>query len=110
MPLELSSAQRKRLRGLAHDLRPLVHVGKGGLSEAALAQIDREIAEHELIKVRFLSDKEEKRSLAREVESRLHCGLAGLVGHVAVFYRPHAEPKRRKIVLDPPPGAAVREE
>lgn len=111
MPLELSSSQRKQLRGLAHDLRPLVHVGKGGLSDSALAQIDRELAEHELVKVRFLAEKDEKRSLAREVESRLHCGLAGLVGHVAVFYRPHAEPKRRRINLKAAPeGEAVLEE
>lgn len=103
MPFELTSAQRKRLRGLAHDLRPLVHVGKEGLSEAALTQIDRELGQHELIKVRFLAEKDVKRSHAREIESRLHCGLAGLVGHVAVFYRPHAEPKRRRIRLDAPP-------
>ena len=97
MNFELTSSQRKRLRGLAHDLHPLVHVGKEGLTEAALAQIDRELAEHELIKVRFLSGKEEKRDLAREIEDRLICGLAGLVGHVAIYYRPHADPKKRRI-------------
>lgn len=102
MPFELTSAQRKQLRGLAHDLHPLVHVGKEGLSEAALTQIDRELGQHELIKVRFLAGKNEKRSHAHEIEDRLHCGLAGLVGHIAVFYRPHAEPKRRRIRLDTP--------
>jgi RNA-binding protein len=100
MPLDLTSAQRKRLRGLAHDLHPLVHVGKDGLSEAALSQIDRELALHELIKVRFLAEKDEKRSHAHEIEGRLHCGLAGIVGHVAVFYRPHSDPKKRRIDLD----------
>jgi RNA-binding protein len=100
MTFELTAAQRKRLRGLAHSLHPLVHVGKEGVSEAALAQIDRELAEHELIKVRFLSEKEEKRSLAREIESRLGAALAGIVGHVAVFYRPHANPAKRRIRLD----------
>ena len=50
----LTSSQRKRLRGLAHDLKPLVHLGKAGLTDAALAQIDKELADHELIKVRFL--------------------------------------------------------
>ena len=48
----LTSSQRKRLRGLAHDLHPLVHLGKAGLTDAALAQIDKELADHELIKVR----------------------------------------------------------
>lgn len=100
MTQELTSAQRKRLRGLAHDLRPLVQIGKEGLTEAALAHIERELAEHELIKVRFLALKEEKREVAREIESRLSAALAGLVGHIAIYYRPHAEPKRRRIDLD----------
>ena len=100
MTLELSSAQRKRLRGLAHGLDPIVHLGKDGLSEPALAQIERELSQHELIKIRFLAGKEEKGALAQEIESRLSCALAGLVGHVAVFYRPHAEPKKRRIDPD----------
>jgi len=104
MTFELTSSQRKRLRGLAHDLRPLVHVGKEGLTEAALSQIDRELSQHELIKVKFLSGKEEKREIALEIEGRLVCGLAGLVGHIAIYYRPHADPKQRRIDID---GAAV---
>lgn len=99
MTIDLASSQRKRLRGLAHDLRPLVAIGKEGLSEAALAQIDRELADHELIKVKFVAFKEERRAIAREIESRLGCVLAGLVGHVAIYYRPHADPKRRRIEL-----------
>jgi RNA-binding protein len=97
MTPELTSAQRKRLRGLAHELHPLVLLGKEGLTEAALAQIDRELAQHELIKVRFLSHKEERRTAAREIESRLGCSLAGLVGHVAIYYRPHVDPEKRRI-------------
>jgi RNA-binding protein len=100
MTVELTSAQRKRLRGLAHDLHPLVQLGKEGLTAAALDQIDRELARHELIKVRFLSLKEERRTAAREIESRLDCALAGLVGHVAIYYRPHADPKKRRIELE----------
>ena len=98
----LSASQRKRLRGLAHGLSPLVHLGKGGLSDAALERIDQELAVHELIKVRFLESgvpggKEEKDALVAEVEKRLGCGAAGRIGHVAILYRPHAEPDKRRI-------------
>ena len=93
----LTSAQRKRLRGLAHGLKPLVHLGKAGLTEAALAQIDRELAEHELVKVRFLEGKSAKDALVAEIEQRLLCGAAGRVGHVAILYRPHAEPGKRQV-------------
>ncbi len=102
MTYELTSAQRKRLRGLAHDLQPLVHVGKEGLTEAALAQIDRALDDHELIKVRFLAGKETKREIALEIENRLVCALAGLVGHIAIYYRPHADPEKRRVDPDGP--------
>ena len=98
----LSSAQRKRLRGLAHDLNPLVPLGKAGLTDAALAQIDKELADHELIKVRFLESggaggKAERDSRIDEIQNRLGCGAAGRVGHVAILYRPHADPGKRKV-------------
>ena len=93
----LTSAQRKRLRGLAHDLKPIVHLGKAGLTDAALTQIDKELADHELIKIRFLGGKEEKDALVTEMEERLRCGSAGRVGHVAILYRAHPDPEKRQV-------------
>lgn len=98
----LSSSQRKRLRGLAHDLHPLVHVGKAGLSDAALAEIDKALADHELIKVRFLESgggvsKAERDARMDEIQNRIGCGVAGRVGHIAILYRPHQDPDKRRI-------------
>ncbi|MEO8275644.1 MAG: YhbY family RNA-binding protein [Thermoanaerobaculia bacterium] len=98
----LTSAQRKRLRGLAHDLKPLVRLGKAGLTAAALAQIDKELADHELVKVRLpsgadLVGKVPKRELVAEIERDARCGSAGVVGLIAILYRPHADPKKREI-------------
>lgn len=97
----LSSSQRKRLRGLAHDLHPLVHVGKAGLSDAALAEIDKALADHELVKVRFLDSggvgKAEKDARIDEIQNRIGCGVAGRVGHIAILYRPHEDPDKRRI-------------
>lgn len=93
----LTSAQRKRLRGLAHGLNPLVHLGKSGLTDATLAQIEKELADHELIKVRFLGGKQGKDALVAEMEQRLGCGAAGRVGHVAILYRPQADPDKRQV-------------
>lgn len=101
----LTSSQRKRLRGLAHGLKPLVHLGKAGLTDSALAQIDKELAEHELIKVRFLeggapaggAGKSDKDAWVDEIQNRIGCGAAGRVGHVAILFRPHADRDKRKI-------------
>lgn len=95
---ELSGKQRKHLRGLAHDLDPVVHVGAKGLSDAVLEELDRALEAHELIKVRFLEPEEKKRQ-AREIAARLDAHLAGLIGHVGILYRPHPDPDERRIHL-----------
>ncbi len=99
--MNLTSAQRKRLRGLAHDLKPLVQLGKSGLTAGVLAEIDRALDDHELIKVRFLAGKEAKEALVGEIVARLGCGEAGRIGHVSILYRQQRDPEKRRIRLDP---------
>ena len=100
---ELSSRQRKYLRGLAHPLEPVVHVGKDGVTEPLLAQIDRALSDHELIKIRFVGGKEEKAELVAEIVERTGASEAGTVGHVAILYRRQPDSpeskKRRRIEL-----------
>ena len=96
---ELTSRQRKYLRGLAHSFEPIVHVGKEGVTDALVAQIDRALASHELIKIRFVEGKEAKAELVAEIVARTGAAEAGRVGHVAILYREHPESERRKIEL-----------
>ena len=95
----LTSSQRKHLRGLAHALEPVVQIGKSGLSEEVVAQVDRMLTIHELIKIRFVAGKAEKAVLADELCARTGAEAAGTVGHVAILYRRHADSEKRKIRL-----------
>ena len=52
MPMTLSEPQKKYLRGLGHQLKPVIMIGDAGLTDAVLAEFDATIAHHELIKVR----------------------------------------------------------
>lgn len=96
---DLTGAQRKHLRGLAHDLDPVVHLGQQGLTDAVLEEIDHALEAHELIKLRFLDFKDEKKRLTREIAQDLDAHVAGAVGHVAILYRRHPDPEKRKIHL-----------
>jgi len=98
-PMELKGMHRKYLRGLAHDLKPLVLVGKSGVTPGLLASVHQALDDHELIKVRFIDHKEDKDELALHIAGEAKCSLAGLIGNVAIFYRQQADPGRRKIVL-----------
>ncbi len=99
MSTTLSSSQRKYLRGLAHHEKALVHIGKMGLSDALMNQLDEALATHELVKVRFVDFKDQKAMLCDEIVATLHCGLAGRIGHIAIFFRAARDPDRRRIVL-----------
>jgi len=103
---ELSGRQRRQLRGLAHALDAVVHVGKGGLTDEVVAQVDRALETHELIKVRFLEGKAERTELGPELARRTSAAEAGGVGHVAILYRAHPDPEKRRIRLAAGPAPA----
>ncbi len=98
-PPSLTSAQRKHLRGLAHALKPVVQIGQKGITPGLLSALDEALTTHELIKVKFTDFKEEKDELLPEILSGCGAALAGLIGHVAILYRPHPKPEKRKIRL-----------
>ncbi len=87
---ELRGAQRKWLRGQAHSLRPIVHVGESGLSEAVVKALDEALLDHELVKVRLL-EPEDKKASAAELAERSGAALCGVVGHTVILYRPHPD-------------------
>lgn len=100
MSLALSSAQRARLRSLAHDLDPVVRTGKQGLTEAVLGEVDRALLARELIKVRLAGDRGEREALAHDIAARSDAALVGTIGRNAILYRAHPEPEKRVIRLE----------
>ena len=98
---ELRGSQRKHLRGLAHKLNPSAFVGQKGVTPGLIEEIDTALAASELIKIKFTDHKEKevKTALLDEIIRQSKCHLAGMIGHVAVLYRRHSDPERRKIQL-----------
>jgi RNA-binding protein len=92
----LAGFQRKHLRGLAHALEPVVHVGRSGVTESVLAGVDAALTAHELIKVR-LHAPDDKKALAAELAEKSGAETCGLVGHTVILYRENRE--RHRIAL-----------
>ena len=103
--MELTGKQRKHLRGLAHSLKPLIHLGTKGLTPELLQQLDEALDHHELVKVKFLDYKDEKNDLKAEMVSKLGCAEAGTIGHHVIVDRPARDPEKRSIKLPPRPPA-----
>ena len=105
---ELAGFQKRYLRSLAHPLSPVVMIGKSGLSPAVIDKAERELVAHELIKVRFLDWKEEKRELLAQLATQLLAEEVGVVGHVGILFRQNREPKLRKIRVPKKPRPAQK--
>ena len=95
----LNGSDRKHLRGLAHHLKAVVQVGKQGVIENLITTVSQALDAHELIKVKFVDLKPQKRELSREIAARTNSELAGLVGNIAILYRQHGDADKRKIRL-----------
>ncbi|MEM7791710.1 MAG: YhbY family RNA-binding protein [Verrucomicrobiota bacterium] len=83
----LSSAEKKELRGIAQRLKPHVHLGKHGLSETVLNEIDTALAKNGLIKIRFDSDRSSINDWNSQIPEKLGCEYVGSVGKVGIFFR-----------------------
>lgn len=96
----LTSKQRARLSSLAHDLKPVVHLGKAGAVAGVYEALDKALADHELIKLRFVDFKGERDEIARELAEKAGADLVRVIGHVAIIYRPNPDPEKRVVVID----------
>jgi RNA-binding protein len=90
---------RSRLAGLAGSLPALARLGKGGASPAFIAQLARILAQHELVKLRFVGGKEGAEDLARDLASKTGSDLVRVMGNTAVFWKRNPAPEKRKVEL-----------
>jgi len=97
--MTLKYSQRKKLKALAHGLRPVIQVGKKGLTGELTAAVDASLLDHELIKMKFVGFKEEKREIIDAIAEKTGCIVVEVIGHVAILYRPHPDGEKRKIVV-----------
>ena len=98
---ELSSAQKRHLKSLAHHLDPKVRMGRAGASASVVSETARTIDAHELIKVRIdLDGARERRDAAGRLADQVGAHLVGTIGKIAILYRANEEKPRIKL-----PGA-----
>lgn len=93
--MELTESQKKHLRGLAHALRPCIHVGNAGVTPAVIAELGNALDHHELLKVKIrAADREARDTAVTELTASTGATLLQRIGNVAVLYRPAADNPR----------------
>ncbi|NUN14319.1 MAG: ribosome assembly RNA-binding protein YhbY [Myxococcales bacterium] len=89
-PASLTADQRKMLRGLGHVLRPVVLVGKEGITDGVISSIKEALIDHELVKTRLLQSCDiDKDEAAQELSERAGAVLVQRIGKTILLYAPH---------------------
>ena len=95
--MTLNNRQIKHLRGLSHDLHPVVMVGDKGLSENVLEEIEQALDHHELIKVRIRADREQRREWMDQIATQCAAERVHAIGQVVCYFR--RNPKKPTVEL-----------
>ncbi|HSD88703.1 MAG TPA: ribosome assembly RNA-binding protein YhbY [Kofleriaceae bacterium] len=94
----LTGKQRRHLRALAHDLKPIVQVGKGGIDEGLVKAVDQALADHELIKLKVGEAAGlDRHQAADEIAAQTHSDVAQVLGNTVVLYRPNPDDPQIKL-------------
>ncbi len=94
----LNSRQRAQLRGMANRLETIFQVGKGGVNDNLIKQVDEALTVRELIKLRSLETSPQgAREAADMVAERVGADVVQVIGSRFILYRPN--PEQPQIVL-----------
>ena len=94
----LTGKQKGFLRSLAHHLDPIVQVGKGGVNDNMIKQIDELLEKRELLKVSILKNStEELGVIAQELVEGTNAELVQIIGHTIVLYKESKENKEIRL-------------
>jgi RNA-binding protein len=86
----LNNSQLRKFKAAAQLLDPMLKVGKAGLTDGFVRSVDMALAQHELVKIKFVEFKEQKKELAPQLAEKTASHLVMRVGNVMVLHRPGA--------------------
>ncbi len=90
----LTGKQKRFLRAQAHHLDPIFQVGKGGVAENMLKQINEALEARELVKISVLQNcEDDKQTVAEQLQVGTNAQIVQIIGHVIVLYKQSNENK-----------------
>lgn len=92
----LGNPEIRRLKAAAQLLDPILKIGKAGLSDGFVQSVNDALSQHELVKIKFVEFKDQKKDLAPQLAGRTASYLVMRVGNVMVLHRPPTALKQRE--------------
>ena len=89
----LSSSDKKHLRGIGHNLTPVVTIASKGLSDSVLAEVNRALADHELIKIKLsVGDRQAKLAAINDLCKQCNAEVVQSIGHIVLLFKKADQP------------------
>ena len=88
----MDNKTRRKYRSIAHHLKPVVLLGEAGLSDAVIAETERALNDHELIKIRISSDRDERAVQQQQLQDRCAAEVVQSIGRTLVLFRKNPKP------------------
>jgi RNA-binding protein len=85
----VNTADKKKLKEQAHQLKPVVMIGQSGLTAGVMAEIESALNAHELIKIRIRAERDERKAISTQICTDSQSELIQLIGQITIIYRPN---------------------
>ena len=95
--MNLTPKDKRKLKSLAHHLKPVIQVGQKGITDSILSAIDKTLQDHELIKIKFVDFKEDRRNITIKIAETTKSELITIIGNTSILFRQNTDPEKRKI-------------
>jgi RNA-binding protein len=94
--MPLNTEQKKQYKSIGHHLKPVLIVADNGITEGVAAELERALADHELIKVKVsILDREERLELITGLCQAGRAELVQVIGKMALIYRRNPQPNKQ---------------
>ena len=98
--MELNGKQKRYLRSLAVNIRPIVQIGKGGLTNEILTSIRTACDARELIKVNILQNSHEEAADVAEAIEEMGLDVVQVIGRNIIVFKVSDRKENRKISVE----------
>lgn len=90
----ISPKQRSYLKELAHNMEPLLRIGKDGVTKNTIAELNDLLNSRELVKIKILDNNlDSRQEMIEEITEKLQCEFVQFIGSKLTIYRQSEEKK-----------------
>tara|TARA_Y100000996_G_C22285193_1_gene545718 strand:+ start:77 stop:370 length:294 start_codon:yes stop_codon:yes gene_type:complete len=97
--MAINKLERRKLKKLAHSLKPAINIGKQGVNDGVIFSINEKLESKELIKIKFINYKDSKVELSKLIVDKTNSNEICLIGNTLIIYKLADNPQNRQNLL-----------